>query len=368
MAKKKICWVTADYFTDSDLQYDILDGLCKTFSIDWYILEGKTPYFTRDMYRHVESIKDLRIHFLVNHYRTRDPRSVMFYLKLYKLIKRTKADLIYYNVAPNPASALIIHLMDKKKLICTAHDGKAQNDSSKFGAIRTWSYNAIYKHVDHINMFSEAQAELMQKTYGPKDVHIMRLALKNMGNAPDNKPHDYVRFLSFGHIIYQKNIDLLIEAGNILYERGYHNFRISINGTCDNWDFYQDKIAHKEIFECNPNFITNDELLELFGSSNFAVFPYRRVSQSGVLKLAFNYNLPVIVSNIGSFKEEVAEGTNGFFFEVGNAENLADVMERCLNMFPEEYKYLCDKMRDYIKENYSSESIVRSYTSLFNSL
>lgn len=56
----------------------------------------------------------------------------------------------------------------------------------------------------------------------------MNLPLKNFGKSKKTKPVGMVRFLSFGHIIYQKNIDLLIEAGNLMYERGLRGFKISI--------------------------------------------------------------------------------------------------------------------------------------------
>ena len=197
---------------------------------------------------------------------------------------------------------------------------------------------------------------------------MMNLPLKNFGKSAKSKPSDFVRFLSFGHIIYQKNIDLLIDAGNILYERGLRNFRISINGTCDNWNFYKDKIKYPEIFECNPSFISNEELLDLFASSHYAVFPYRRVSQSGVLKVAFNYNLPVVVSNIGSFKEEIVEGVNGFFFEVGNANSLADVLEHLLKLSPDNYAELCNGMEAFISENYSNEKSAKSYMDFFQQI
>lgn len=365
---KTIVWITADYFADSDLNREVMFKVSSKFKIVWIILEGKTPYFKHDAYNEIKKLPNMEIVFMRNTFRTRDPRSLLFYLKVYMKIKVYAPDLVYYNVAPNPASALMCLLLNNNKTIFTAHDGKAQNDSAAFGRMRTFAYNVTFGHAKHVNMFSKSQADLMRRTYGEKDIHTMNLPLKNFGKSNKTKPTEFVRFLSFGHIIYQKNIDLLIEAGNILYEKGVRDFKISINGTCENWEFYEKKIKHPEIFECNPNFISNDELLDLFATSHYVVFPYRRVSQSGVLKVAFNYELPVIVSNIGSFKEEIVEGTNGFFFNVNDANSLAKVMEHILETHKDNYKSLCAKMHEYTKNNYSGEKSADSYMEFFNSV
>lgn len=365
---KRIVWITADYFSETDLNFDVLANISIEYEIFWIVLEGRTPYFEHSAYDKVMKLPNLHLVFLKNQYRTRDPRSLLFYYSVLKKIKKLKPDLLYYNVAPNPASALVSLFFDKEKTIFTAHDGKAQNDSAAFGRMRTFAYNVTFHHAKNINMFSKAQADLMRQTYGEKNIHIMNLPLKNFGKSKKTKPVDMVRFLSFGHIIYQKNIDLLIEAGNLMYERGLRGFKISINGTCEDWKFYEGKIKYKDIFECNPNFISNDELLDLFETSHYAVFPYRRVSQSGVLKVAFNYKLPVVVSNIGSFKEEVKEGENGFFFNVGSADSLADVLEKLLKTHQQEYALRCEKMDAFIKNHYSNEKSAESYINFFKQI
>ena len=362
---KRIIWITADYFADSDLNLEVLSIVSNRYEIYWFVLEGATPYFERSAYNKVMQLPNLHLVFLKNKYRTRNPCSLLFYFEVLLQAKKLKADLIYYNVAPNPASALVSLFFNRDRTIFTAHDGKAQNDSAAFGRMRTFAYNVTYHHAKNINMFSMAQADLMRQNYGEKNIHVMNLPLKNFGKSNKTKPKDIVRFLSFGHIIYQKNIDLLIEAGNLMYERGLRGFKISINGTCADWKFYEDKIKYNDIFECNPNFISNEKLLDLFETSHYAVFPYRRVSQSGVLKVAFNNSIQVVVSNIGSFKEEVKEGENGFFFKVGSAESLADVLENLLKTHHQKYGSRREKMDVFIKNHYSAEKSAESYIDFF---
>lgn len=365
MIMKKIIWITGACFTETDYNYDVMYELAKKFEIHWFILGAIKNYLPEKAFDIFKNIPNLNVYWRNNKYRIRDPRGLIFYLKLLKEINSKHPDVIYCNASPEPPFAIMSIFLNKKKTIFAAHDGKVQNDSSSFSLIRTFGYNTIFKHSRYVNMFSKSQAELMNETYPQNKIHTMVLPLKDFGKSTKSLPNNYIRFLSFGSIIYQKNIDLLIEAGELLYNKGYRNFKISINGGCKNWEFYQKKIKHPEVFECNPQFISNETLLDLFATSHYAVFPYRRVSQSGVLKLAFNYNVPVIASQIGSFKEEIIEGLNGFFFEAGNVTSLANVMETCINRKKSDFNLLKSKMDTFIKEKYSIKNITSYYTELF---
>ena len=367
MKNKRIAWITGTCFTETDYNYNVMSELAKKFEIHWFIIGSTKNYLPKEAFDVFKKIPNIYVYWKYNRFRMRNPRRLYFFYKLLQEIKSKYPDIVYCNVSPEPAFAIISKLLDKNKTIFAAHDGKVQNDSSSFGIVRTLGYNLIFKNSKYVNMFSKSQAELMKKTYPQNKIHIMVLPLKDFGKSNKSLPNKFIRFLSFGKIIYQKNIDLLIEAGEILYERGYRNFRISINGGCQNWNFYQNKIVHNSVFECNPQFISNEQLLDLFATSHYAVFPYRRVSQSGVLKLAFNYNIPSIVSNIGSFKEEVIEGINGFFFEKGNAVSLANVMEACIIRKRSDYESIKSNMEIYIQEKYSTKNIVNYYTELFTS-
>ena len=365
MEKKKICWITSACFMETDFNYSVMTELAKYFKIHWFVLGSRNNYISESKLDIFKKLPDFHIEWNTKKYRMRDFRSLIYYYGLYTNIKFISPDIVYCNVAPDPFFSIISLFLDRNKTIFAAHDGKAQNDSSSFGFMRTLAYNILFKHSKYVNMFSQSQANLMKMTYPQNEIYIMPLPLKDFGKSVKAAPKDFVRFLSFGNIIYQKNIDLLIDAAEILYERGYHNFKVSINGTCKDWEFYASRIKHPTIFECNPHFISNEDLLVLFATSHYSVFPYRRVSQSGVLKLAFNYNLPVITSCLGAFREEVVDGVNGFFFEAENVNSLADVMKKCLLMHQEDYAILKKKMKDYIEDKYSTKRIVLYYTELF---
>ena len=57
------------------------------------------------------------------------------------------------------------------------------------------------------------------------------------------------------------------------------------------------------------------------------VLPYTLVFQSGVLFLSYSFGLPVIASDVGSFREDIIEGETGFVCKPCDADDLANKIE-----------------------------------------
>ena len=65
---------------------------------------------------------------------------------------------------------------------------------------------------------------------------MAHFALKDYGESTievNKKEERTFRFLFFGNIVAYKRVDLLIEAANILHDRGIENFKVRIAGSCN---------------------------------------------------------------------------------------------------------------------------------------
>ncbi len=69
-------------------------------------------------------------------------------------------------------------------------------------------------------------------------------------------------------------------------------------------------------------YVPNEEIPQIFSAADVAVFPYRSATQSGVLAVAYGYELPVIATNVGSLPDVVLEGVSGYLAEP-NSESVA---------------------------------------------
>lgn len=76
------------------------------------------------------------------------------------------------------------------------------------------------------------------------------------------------------------------------------------------------------------DYIPMENISLFFKASQVVVLPYKEIYQSGVLCLALGYGKPIIASNLPGLKQGVIDGENGFIFEKGNPDALAEVMTK----------------------------------------
>lgn len=363
MQKKKICWVTPDWFVDVDIP--IVPRLAEYYDITWIIVfPWRNCRYTED---EIEKVKceHLKIVYFHNKYYRHDPRILFRYRKLGKLVLNEPCDLYYINMPPGGGTLQkVLHdRLPLDKTIVTAHDGSIKSIMSKRTAI---AYKSFYPRCKYVQMYSPSQAREIRKNYPGPEVIEIPLALKDYGTSNKKPAEGVVTFLSFGTIHAEKNIPLLIEAANQLYEEGLHNFKVSINGQWKIGEHADKLIRHPEIISVRAGLIPNEDIPDMYATCQYAVFPYKMMSQSGAIKVAMNYRKPVIVSDLPGFKDEVVEGKNGLFFHSEDVESLKNVMRKCINMSDEEYNALKKSTAEYIAENLSLESITAKYKSMID--
>lgn len=372
--KKKIVWVTPDSFLDTDLDYRLMSGVLRQYDIHWIVLFKKSGnrFKEIDFDRLKENNKNLTIEFLYAKHRMRYPGNLIYYKNIYQIIKRKNPDVIYLNCAPHSPYMIPLFLsLPKNKTIIAAHQGEISY-GFRFQRLIKCFRNIAYRKILYANLFSDSEAKKFHKHHPTVQVFQINLALKDLGDPTNIRPvadeENPIRFLSFGSIVKAKNIELLIDAACMLYEQGYRNFKVSINGMCDDWSFYNAHIKYPELFETDIRSIPNDIIPNLFNGSHYFVQPYRCVTQSGPMKLAFRYNLPDICSDLPGLKSELKEGVNGFLFKHDDVNDLVRVMKKCIDNHTLHYEVLRRNMSDYIKQHYSYDVIVEKYCQMFETV
>ena len=363
--KKKVTWITYDCFIDCDIS--VIKELKNYFEITWFIMfpVHNMSRFQREDFLNDTELIGINLQFRTINFRLRRPKSYMFWIKLAKEIKQTKSDIIYFNGDATLFNLPMIWSLDKKKLTFTVHEGLITTDNIKQLSMINMARRLTMPYVKYFNFFTNSQALHFSNKFKKGKIFVIPLALKDFGESKQERLNNEVVFFNFGTILPKKNIDLLIEAGCNLYEKGYRGFKVAIIGNCSDWDYYQAKIVYPEIFICDIRFIDNSEIKEIFAKYHYLVLPYKTASQSGPLKIAFNYNIPVIVSDEPGFKEEVVDGLNGFVFKTRDLKSLESVLINVLNNHTN-YHMMREKMERFVEDNYSIESIGSRYISMFN--
>ena len=70
------------------------------------------------------------------------------------------------------------------------------------------------------------------------------------------------------------------------------------------------------------HFISNEEVGLYFCAADLVVQPYKHATQSGVTQIAYHFEKPMIVTDVGGLAEIVPDGISGYLVSP-NAEDIA---------------------------------------------
>ena len=150
-------------------------------------------------------------------------------------------------------------------------------------------------------------------------------ALQDLGLDPDDR---YLLF--FGFIREYKGLDLLIEALEVLKKRDF-GAKLIIAG-----EFYDDKERYMNLIDragvsdriiMHDHFISNSEVKTYFNAADLVVQPYKTATQSGVTQIAYHFDKPMVVTNVGGLPEMCPDGKVGYVVEP-KAGAIASAIER----------------------------------------
>ncbi|HYE78730.1 MAG TPA: glycosyltransferase, partial [bacterium] len=80
--------------------------------------------------------------------------------------------------------------------------------------------------------------------------------------------------------------------------------------------------------EITDRYIPNDEVGDWFAQADVVVLPYRSATQSGIVQIAYGFDLPVIVTRVGGLPEVVEEGGTGLIVPPEDPAALAEAIIR----------------------------------------
>ena len=230
------------------------------------------------------------------------------------------------------------------------------------------------RHFKNFQVFSKNQELLFRKKYPGKKIFNIPLSLGfygNLGPQPsvlENYDNDVITFLFFGNILPYKGLKSLLAATNELSLK-YSNFRLVVAGQCSNWDTeYEPAIENKAFVTKMIHFIDSTSIRGLFSNAHYLVLPYAEATQSGPLMMAYNFNLPVIASNVNSFKDMVVEGTSGYLYDINDPNGLTKVLEAALVRSREDYKNIRHRLHEYTHQRYSAVILSKQYQQMFDIL
>jgi beta-1,4-mannosyltransferase len=134
------------------------------------------------------------------------------------------------------------------------------------------------------------------------------------------------RFLLFGRLGHYKGGQELVSSFAGLDDP---RARLTIAGKLiDPIDLGGLPAAVRERIAVHDRYLSDADLLELFGEADFVVSPYRASLTSGTVLLAMSLARPVIVPRLPTLTELVIDGDNGLLFAPDDPAALGAALER----------------------------------------
>lgn len=129
----------------------------------------------------------------------------------------------------------------------------------------------------------------------------------------------YSYILFFGFIRAYKGLDLLLKAMAEPVLNARADIKLLVAG-----EFYEDAGPYHELIQklelqnrlvLRTDFIPNAEVRHYFCAADLVVQPYKHATQSGVTQVAYHFDKPMVVTNVGGLSELVPHREVGYVVE-----------------------------------------------------
>ena len=169
----------------------------------------------------------------------------------------------------------------------------------------------------------------------------------------------YRYMLFFGLIRDYKGLDLLLKAyaDSRLREE---NVRLLVAGEfysgSDKYFEMEKELGLEGLVIWKSEFVPNSEVRYCFGAADLVVQPYRSATQSGVAQIAYHFEKPMLVTNVGGLAEIVPDGISGYVTEPDESQ----IADRLVDFFHSDRRDQFTEGLRKEKKKYSWNNMARS--------
>lgn len=174
---------------------------------------------------------------------------------------------------------------------------------------------------------------------------------------------DYMLF--FGLVRAYKGLDMLLEAF-ALVKKQLPNVRLIIAGefyeSADKYFAQAVRLGIMDEIIIRDEFIPDADLRKYFGVADLIVQPYKTATQSGVTQVAFHFEKPMLVTNVGGLGEIVHDRKMGYACE----PNAQAISEALLDYFTNDRQEEFTKYLQKEKTKYAWSNMTRAFIKILN--
>ena len=222
-----------------------------------------------------------------------------------------------------PSFGTISRFLDKKIKVFTVVDNLYPHEKRPFDKLLT---NYFLKTCDGFLTFSKTVKQQLKEVYTKEVVFTPHPMDDNLGDViPREEACRYLELdkekkylLFFGLIRKYKGLDLLLKsfAHPDIRKLGIHLLVVG--------EFYDDPEEYLQIIREKGmedrvsvinRFVPVEDIKYYFSVADLVTQTYHSATQSGITQIAYNFNCPMLVTNVGGLSEYVPDGKVGYVVE-----------------------------------------------------
>ncbi len=178
---------------------------------------------------------------------------------------------------------------------------------------------------------------------------------------------NYKYMLFFGIIRKYKGLDLLLKAFAD-HRLQNQNLKLIVAG-----EFYEDAKPYYNLIEkynlsesviLDSKFIPDSEVVNYFCASDIVVQPYKNATQSGVTQIAYHFEKPMLVTDVGGLREIIPHNKVGYVCK----PNPKDIVNCLIDFYANDKESVFIKGVKEEKSKYSWKKMIENIKFLYRDL
>ena len=301
-----------------------------------------------------------------------NPFSLLGFLyRIYKFLKEIKPKIVYtFTIRPNIFGSLVAGWMQIPTVSNITGIGPLfENQSFVYRIARGFYHFAMkknqrifFQNAMDMNLFLNHNYCLPQqaKLLPGSGVDVEKFAPV----AVEKKSNDFV-FLMISRLIKDKGVLEYVEAARKVKQK-FPQAQFQLLGP-----FWTQNLKSNTITEEDVKSWVDEQIIDYLGytydvrpfiaASDCIVLPSYREGNANVLMQGASMEKPLLASDVVGCNNLVVDGETGFLFEVKNVDDLADKMEKMLQLSLADRQTMGQKGRAFMKQHYNKKVVLEAY-------
>ena len=262
---------------------------------------------------------------------------------LLKFIKKNQIQIIQSHLKRANTLAVAVGKLSGVPAFPTIHNTMEfidrRNNFDPRVIINKVAYNIALRSADRIIAVSNEIKTILKNKLNICDSNIIvvknGITLKNVETNEYQKNDLFeestaLKILAVGRLTYQKAMEVLVKAANILYQNGIKNFVVIIVGEGE-----QRQMLEKMIQEFNAEKYINllgirFDVINLMKSADIFVLPSRYEGLSIAMIEAMACGCPIIATDAPGINAHIKNGVNGLLFPIEDHDKLSEMIKKLI--------------------------------------